>query len=96
MQRNKQDKDRGLIQIDVVEKSMRPSRLPSVGRKSEQNRGDSQAATSTLRPIFSKKGIGRYFHQTGDSKEEAAAAGNLIYVAKVFFRAHEALADPGI
>ena len=55
MQRNKQDKDRGLIQIDVVEKSMRPSRLPSVGRKSEQNRGDSQAATSTLRPIFPKK-----------------------------------------
>ena len=41
MQRNKQDKDRSLIQIDVVEKSMRPSRLPSVGRKSEQNRGDS-------------------------------------------------------
>ena len=55
MQRNKQDKDRGVIHIDVVEKSLRPSRLPPAGRKSEQNRGDSQAATATLRPIFNKK-----------------------------------------
>ena len=45
MQRNKQDKDRGMLQINVTEKSLRPSRLPSAVRKSEQNRGDSQATT---------------------------------------------------
>ena len=55
MQRNKQDKDRGLLQIDVTEKSLRPSRLPTAGRKSELKRGDSQAASPVLRPIFPKK-----------------------------------------
>ena len=55
MQRNKQDKDRSLLQIDVTEKSLRPTRLPPAGRKPDQKRGDAQAASSALRPIFPKK-----------------------------------------
>ena len=55
MQRNKQDKDRGLIQIDVSENSLRPTRLPPAGRKPDQKRVDAQAASPTLRPIFPKK-----------------------------------------